>query len=121
MESCVGVSVRRITRDVPTRGLRTLARPGNAARSWRGETRGVCEGWRGQRSPRMDGGTSGVRGWMAGEQHRDMGGRPRERDIKWTRGRQKRRHYLLRPEVPSREGVPKAEACPGGSVPRLVS
>ena len=57
MESCVGVSARGTTRDVPTRGLRTLARPGNAARSWRGETRGVCEvsgvreDWRSQRSP----------------------------------------------------------------------
>ena len=57
----------------------------------------------------MDGGTSGVREWMtgpgestnvSGEQHRDMGGRPRERNIKW---------------------VPKAKACPGGRVPRLGS
>ncbi|KAL6208953.1 hypothetical protein ACLB2K_019896 [Fragaria x ananassa] len=36
-------------------------------------------------SPRMNGGTCGVRGWLAGEQHQDMGGRPRERDIKWAK------------------------------------
>ena len=60
----------------------------------------------------MDGGTYGVREWMAGpaesanvlgEQHRDMGGRPQERNIKWA------------PKV-------KAKACPGGGrVPRLGS
>ncbi|KAL6208759.1 hypothetical protein ACLB2K_019704 [Fragaria x ananassa] len=95
------------TRDVPTRGLRTLARPGNAVRSWRGETRGVCE-------------VSGVREWMArpgksANGWRDLGSPRMFRESStgtWA-------------GVPGRSRVgkrcQKRRHVPGGRVPRLGS
>ena len=80
-----------------------------------------AKGWWDLRSPRVDGGTCGVREWMTG---------PEESADRHQVGPKSEGNcfYLLPPKVPSREEVPRAKACPeregaeiGVARPRVLS